>query len=181
MIFVDNNIIVSAGTQSVLLVLQMCRLHIKNVIIWHKKPVWVLGEDKCWPPLSHSHLLFLSSCRIGTAGIAVQVVGSNWPKPHYTLLITGLCRFSLSSLLKDRPFVLAEVGHYVVLLRWRRFCVPIQQTGTVTGAPTAYSKWLSYLNLQQTCLISDNLLRTFFPHFLLIRGNTSWPWGAAVA
>nr|XP_057944134.1 lon protease homolog 2, peroxisomal isoform X3 [Doryrhamphus excisus] len=47
--------------------------------------------------------------KIGTAGIAVQVVGSNWPKPHYTLLITGLCRFSVSSLLTDRPFALAEV------------------------------------------------------------------------
>ncbi|XP_051917625.1 lon protease homolog 2, peroxisomal isoform X1 [Hippocampus zosterae] len=47
--------------------------------------------------------------KIGTAGIAVQVVGSNWPKPHYTLLITGLCRFSVSSLLTERPFVLAEV------------------------------------------------------------------------
>uniref|UniRef100_A0A7N8XEI0 Lon protease homolog 2, peroxisomal n=1 Tax=Mastacembelus armatus TaxID=205130 RepID=A0A7N8XEI0_9TELE len=54
-------------------------------------------------------LLRLSFCRIGTAGIAVQVVGSNWPKPHYTLLITGLCRFSVTSLLKERPFVLAEV------------------------------------------------------------------------
>uniref|UniRef100_A0A672YVP0 Lon protease homolog 2, peroxisomal n=1 Tax=Sphaeramia orbicularis TaxID=375764 RepID=A0A672YVP0_9TELE len=47
--------------------------------------------------------------KVGTAGIAVQVVGSNWPKPHYTLLITGLCRFSVTSLLKERPFVLAEV------------------------------------------------------------------------
>ncbi|XP_077424215.1 lon protease homolog 2, peroxisomal isoform X5 [Vanacampus margaritifer] len=47
--------------------------------------------------------------KIGTAGIAVQVVGSNWPKPHYTILITGLCRFSVSSLLTERPFVLAEV------------------------------------------------------------------------
>ncbi|KAM4553168.1 lon protease homolog 2, peroxisomal [Fundulus diaphanus] len=47
--------------------------------------------------------------QIGTAGIAVQVVGSNWPKPHYTLLITGLCRFRVSNVLKERPFVLAEV------------------------------------------------------------------------
>uniref|UniRef100_A0A667XMJ4 Lon peptidase 2, peroxisomal n=1 Tax=Myripristis murdjan TaxID=586833 RepID=A0A667XMJ4_9TELE len=46
---------------------------------------------------------------IGTAGLAVQVVGSNWPKPHYTLLITGVCRFRVSSLLKQRPFALAEV------------------------------------------------------------------------
>ena len=48
--------------------------------------------------------------RIGTAGIAVQVVGSNWPKPHYSLLITGLCRFRVAALLQERPFVLAEVG-----------------------------------------------------------------------
>lgn len=46
---------------------------------------------------------------IGTAGLAVQVVGSNWPKPHYTLLITGLCRFRVSQLLRERPFPVAEV------------------------------------------------------------------------
>ncbi|KAM9569127.1 lon protease homolog 2, peroxisomal isoform 1-T1 [Salvelinus alpinus] len=46
---------------------------------------------------------------IGTAGLAVQVVGSNWPKPHYTLLITGLCRFRVAQLLKDGPFPVAEV------------------------------------------------------------------------
>lgn len=39
----------------------------------------------------------------------MQVVGSNWPKPHYTLLITGLCRFRVAQLLKERPFPLAEV------------------------------------------------------------------------
>lgn len=50
-----------------------------------------------------------SSYSIGTAGLAVQVVGSNWPKPHYTLLITGLCRFRVAQLLKERPFPLAEV------------------------------------------------------------------------
>lgn len=46
---------------------------------------------------------------IGTAGLAVQVVGSNWPKPHYTLLITGLCRFRVSQLMRERPFPVAEV------------------------------------------------------------------------
>lgn len=46
---------------------------------------------------------------IGTAGLAVQVVGSNWPKPHYTLLITGLCRFRVSQLLRERPFPVAIV------------------------------------------------------------------------
>ncbi|XP_029464338.1 lon protease homolog 2, peroxisomal [Rhinatrema bivittatum] len=47
--------------------------------------------------------------RIGTAALAVQVVGSNWPKPHYTLLVTGLCRFQILQLLKERPFPVAEV------------------------------------------------------------------------
>ncbi|KAL7878748.1 hypothetical protein AOLI_G00097220 [Acnodon oligacanthus] len=46
---------------------------------------------------------------IGTAGLAVQVVGSNWPKPHYTLLITGLCRFRVLHLLRERPFPVAMV------------------------------------------------------------------------
>uniref|UniRef100_A0A672P971 Lon protease homolog 2, peroxisomal n=1 Tax=Sinocyclocheilus grahami TaxID=75366 RepID=A0A672P971_SINGR len=46
---------------------------------------------------------------IGTAGLAVQVVGSNWPKPHYTLLITGLCRFRVTQLLKEKPFPVAKV------------------------------------------------------------------------
>lgn len=73
--------------------------------------------------LSYYHCVCLSLCRIGTAGIAVQVVGSNWPKPHYTLLITGLCRFRVSNLLKERPFVLAEVKPisfclWSVPLRW---------------------------------------------------------------
>ncbi|KAH1181667.1 hypothetical protein KIL84_005393 [Mauremys mutica] len=47
--------------------------------------------------------------RIGTAALAVQVVGSNWPKPHYTLLITGLCRFQILQLLKEKPYPVAEV------------------------------------------------------------------------
>ncbi|KAM5297261.1 lon protease homolog 2, peroxisomal [Glossophaga mutica] len=47
--------------------------------------------------------------RIGTAALAVQVVGSNWPKPHYTLLITGLCRFQIVQVLKEKPFPVAEV------------------------------------------------------------------------
>uniref|UniRef100_A0A8C8SX88 Lon protease homolog 2, peroxisomal n=1 Tax=Pelusios castaneus TaxID=367368 RepID=A0A8C8SX88_9SAUR len=47
--------------------------------------------------------------RIGTAALAVQVVGSNWPKPHYTLLMTGLCRFQILQLLKEKPYPIAEV------------------------------------------------------------------------
>ncbi|XP_056381611.1 lon protease homolog 2, peroxisomal [Hyla sarda] len=47
--------------------------------------------------------------RIGTAALVVQVVGSNWPKPHYTLLVTGLCRFQIVEVLKKRPYPVAEV------------------------------------------------------------------------
>lgn len=47
--------------------------------------------------------------RIGTAALAIQVVGSNWPKPHYTLLITGLCRFQIVQVLKEKPYPIAEV------------------------------------------------------------------------
>lgn len=68
--------------------------------------------------------------KIGTAGIAVQVVGSNWPKPHYTLLITGLCRFSVSSVLKERPFVLAEVEQ---LDKLEQYTGPASDSGTEDG------------------------------------------------
>ncbi|MGH0144875.1 UNVERIFIED_CONTAM: hypothetical protein FKN15_004308 [Acipenser sinensis] len=44
--------------------------------------------------------------RVGTAGIAV---GSNWLKPHYTLLITELCPFRTLQLLKQRPFAVGKV------------------------------------------------------------------------
>uniref|UniRef100_A0A8C9U820 Lon protease homolog 2, peroxisomal n=1 Tax=Serinus canaria TaxID=9135 RepID=A0A8C9U820_SERCA len=53
--------------------------------------------------------LWPSKIRIGTAALAVQVVGSNWPKPHYTLLVTGLCRFQILQLLKEKPYPVAEV------------------------------------------------------------------------
>ncbi|KAM3828927.1 lon protease homolog 2, peroxisomal isoform 1-T1 [Vipera latastei] len=47
--------------------------------------------------------------RIGTAALAVQVVGSNWPKPHFTLLLTGLCRFQILQLVKEKPYPVADV------------------------------------------------------------------------
>uniref|UniRef100_A0A8C7QUP0 Lon protease homolog 2, peroxisomal n=1 Tax=Oncorhynchus mykiss TaxID=8022 RepID=A0A8C7QUP0_ONCMY len=72
----------------------------------HRVSFW--KDDYVFPRL----ILFCnyrSLISIGTAGLAVQVVGSNWPKPHYTLLITGLCRFRVAQLLKEGPFPLAEV------------------------------------------------------------------------
>ncbi|XP_052653448.1 lon protease homolog 2, peroxisomal isoform X2 [Harpia harpyja] len=53
--------------------------------------------------------LYSAQFWIGTAALAVQVVGSNWPKPHYTLLVTGLCRFQILQLLKEKPYPVAEV------------------------------------------------------------------------
>uniref|UniRef100_A0A8D0L2U6 Lon protease homolog 2, peroxisomal n=1 Tax=Sphenodon punctatus TaxID=8508 RepID=A0A8D0L2U6_SPHPU len=56
-----------------------------------------------------NNMNLLNVFRIGTAALAVQVVGSNWPKPHYTLLITGLCRFQILQLVKEKPYPVAEV------------------------------------------------------------------------
>ncbi|OWF34794.1 lon protease homolog 2, peroxisomal-like [Mizuhopecten yessoensis] len=47
---------------------------------------------------------------IGTAAVVVQVTGTNWPKPAYTLLVTGLCRFKLQELLQEAPYPVATVN-----------------------------------------------------------------------
>ncbi|XP_060109729.1 LOW QUALITY PROTEIN: lon protease homolog 2, peroxisomal [Heteronotia binoei] len=67
-----------------------------GVIPRHPDPA---GDQDPLPPLH----------RIGTAALAVQVVGSNWPKPHYTLLVTGLCRFQILQLVKEKPYPVADV------------------------------------------------------------------------
>jgi Lon protease-like protein len=46
---------------------------------------------------------------IGTAAVVVQVTGTNWPRPSYTLLVTGLCRFRLETLLQESPYIVASV------------------------------------------------------------------------
>lgn len=46
---------------------------------------------------------------IGTAAVVVQITGTNWPRPAYTLLVTGLCRFRLESLLQETPYPVASV------------------------------------------------------------------------
>ena len=45
----------------------------------------------------------------GSAAVVVQVTGTNWPKPLYTLLVTGLCRFRVDKLVQQEPFMVAEV------------------------------------------------------------------------
>ena len=46
---------------------------------------------------------------IGTAAVVVQVTGTNWPRPAFTLLATGLCRFKVEDLLQETPYAVARV------------------------------------------------------------------------
>ncbi|XP_048580781.1 lon protease homolog 2, peroxisomal isoform X2 [Nematostella vectensis] len=46
---------------------------------------------------------------VGTAAVVIQVTGTNWPKPLYTLLVTGLCRFSIDGIVQAEPYLLADV------------------------------------------------------------------------
>ncbi|XP_015780323.1 PREDICTED: lon protease homolog 2, peroxisomal-like [Acropora digitifera] len=46
---------------------------------------------------------------VGTAAVVVQVTGTNWPKPLYTLLVTGLCRFRIDKIVMEEPYLIAEV------------------------------------------------------------------------
>ena len=39
----------------------------------------------------------------------MQVTGTNWPQPAYTLLVTGLCRFKVDDLLQETPYLVAKV------------------------------------------------------------------------
>ncbi|XP_059164397.1 lon protease homolog 2, peroxisomal-like [Physella acuta] len=60
------------------------------------------GSDEVDEDLSSIH-------PIGTAAVVVQITGTNWPRPAYTLLVTGLCRFRLESLLQETPYPVASV------------------------------------------------------------------------
>ncbi|XP_078589974.1 lon protease homolog 2, peroxisomal-like [Branchiostoma floridae x Branchiostoma japonicum] len=46
---------------------------------------------------------------IGTAAVVAQVTGTNWPKPAYTLLVTGLCRFKVVDFVQEMPYPIAHV------------------------------------------------------------------------
>ncbi|KAB0350328.1 hypothetical protein FD754_015185 [Muntiacus muntjak] len=70
--------------------------------------------------------------RIGTAALAVQVVGSNWPKPHYTLLITGLCRFQIVQVMKEKPYPVAEVEQLDRLEEFPNTCKTREELGELS-------------------------------------------------
>jgi len=64
---------------------------------------------------------------MGTGAVVVQVTGTNWPKPLYTLLVTGLCRFRIDKIVMEEPYLIAEVT---------QLDKPAEQ-GTVTSAINA--------------------------------------------
>ncbi|KAM9049144.1 lon protease homolog 2, peroxisomal isoform 1-T1 [Megaptera novaeangliae] len=70
--------------------------------------------------------------RIGTAALAVQVVGSNWPKPHYTLLITGLCRFQIVQVMKEKPYPVAKVEQLDWLEEFPNTCKTREELGELS-------------------------------------------------
>lgn len=76
--------------------------------------------------------MFCVFFRIGTAALAVQVVGSNWPKPHYTLLITGLCRFQIVQVLKEKPYPVAEVEQLDRLEEFPNTCKTREELGELS-------------------------------------------------
>ncbi|OQR66510.1 lon protease2 [Tropilaelaps mercedesae] len=46
---------------------------------------------------------------VGTAGMVVQVTGSSWPRSTYTLLVNGVCRFSLDEIVHESPYLIGSV------------------------------------------------------------------------
>ena len=46
----------------------------------------------------------------------VQVTGSRWPRPSYSLLVTGLARVTLDRVLQESPFPVGEVTQIEVPL-----------------------------------------------------------------
>ena len=55
-------------------------------------------------------------CRVGCAAAVVQVTGSRWPRPSYSLLVTGLARVTLDRVVQESPFPVGEVTQIEVPL-----------------------------------------------------------------
>lgn len=47
---------------------------------------------------------------IGTAALVIQVTGTNWPRPAFTLLVTGVCRFQLEKIIMEEPYPVGVVA-----------------------------------------------------------------------
>lgn len=103
-------------------------------------PGWI---STCWRECLFRHAKCNANVcvffRIGTAALAVQVVGSNWPKPHYTLLITGLCRFQIVQVLKEKPYPVAEVEQLDRLEEFPNTCKTREELGELSEQFYRYS------------------------------------------
>jgi hypothetical protein len=42
-------------------------------------------------------------------GVVTQVVGSNWPRPSYTIQLTGICRVKIGNIVSKTPYIIAGV------------------------------------------------------------------------
>lgn len=110
--------------------------------------------------------------RIGTAALAVQVVGSNWPKPHYTLLITGLCRFQIVQVLKEKPYPVAEVEQLDRLEEFPNTCKTREELGELSEQFYRYAVQLvEMLDMSVPAVaklrrLLDNLPREALPDIL---------------
>ena len=110
--------------------------------------------------------------RIGTAALAVQVVGSNWPKPHYTLLITGLCRFQIVQVLKEKPYPVAEVEQLDRLEEFPNICKSREELGELSEQFYRYAVQLvEMLDMSVPAVaklrrLLDNLPREALPDIL---------------
>jgi len=54
--------------------------------------------------------------RVGCAAAVVQVTGTRWPRPSYSLLVTGLARVTLDRVVQESPFPVGEVTQIEVPL-----------------------------------------------------------------
>ncbi|XP_049642020.1 lon protease homolog 2, peroxisomal [Suncus etruscus] len=110
--------------------------------------------------------------RIGTAALAVQVVGSNWPKPHYTLLITGLCRFQIVQVIKEKPYPVAEVEQLDRLEEFPNTCKAREELGELSEQFYKYAVQLvEMLDMSVPAVaklrrLLDNLPREALPDIL---------------
>ncbi|XP_075226367.1 lon protease homolog 2, peroxisomal-like [Lycorma delicatula] len=73
---------------------------------------------------------------IGTAAVVIQVTGTNWPRPAFTLLVTGICRFQLEKIIMEEPY---PVGVVAIVDKFRM------------GEDTAVEEDAEELN----CLVTD--------------------------
>jgi len=48
--------------------------------------------------------------RVGIAATVVQVTSSNWPRPAYSLLVTGMCRIWLDRMVQETPYLVGTVN-----------------------------------------------------------------------